>query len=142
MKKKTNDTVRASALQIALALALLLSSASLLALACFGQSPSATPTPMECGKIAFHKAVNGIFRIFVMRPDGSGVTDLTDGFLPAFSRDGNKIAFIRLHDIWIMNADGSNQAQVTSGIPLSDLALSSDGSKIVFARYVNVNGTT
>lgn len=53
--------------------------------------------------------------IFVMRPDGSDVTQVTDGMLatqPAWSPDGSMIAFVRLaagdRNVYVMDADGSD----------------------------------
>jgi len=34
---------------------------------------------------------------------------------PLWSPDGSKIVFIKNYDIWVMNADGSNQTRLTSG---------------------------
>jgi len=81
-----------------------------------------------------------------MNPDGSGQTPLTTGsatsedFEPDFSPDGQRIVFYRQDgvaqaDIWVMNADGSGQAQLTSG-PDNDLnpAFSPDGTRIAFTR--------
>ena len=35
--------------------------------------------------------------------------------MPAWSPDGNKIAFARDGQVWIMNSDGSNQSPITWG---------------------------
>jgi TolB protein len=83
------------------------------------------------GKIAFEsdrtrgKGVNnptGDSEIFVMKPDGSGVTQLTDNtaedFDPTFSADGEVVLFSTNRDgnqeIYVMNADGSKQANRTN----------------------------
>jgi Tol biopolymer transport system component len=58
-----------------------------------------------------------------MRPDGTGVTQLTDNTAsdsePAFSADGTKIAFVSTRDngieeIYEMDADGGNQIRLTN----------------------------
>ena len=62
---------------------------------------------------------------------------LAEGVNPCWSPDGSKIVFVRNAEIWVMNADGSNQQQLTS--PVGDLVdgdpnWSPDGTKIIFAR--------
>jgi len=96
------------------------------------------------GKIAFMNYQDGEGEIFVMNPDGTGVTQLTSNTVsdaaPAWSADGSKIVFQR-HDgndweIWSMNADGSNQQQLASDDDDDELpAWSPDGSKIVYQKF-------
>ena len=60
--------------------------------------------------------------IYVMNPDGSGQTRLTDNLTaddePAWSHDGDRIAFWTLRDgnyeIYVMNADSSNPVRLTN----------------------------
>ena len=56
---------------------------------------------------------------------------------PAFSPDGRKIAFTRLDgkdDIWVMNADGTGQSNLTNNAATDTFAnFSPDGTKIVFS---------
>ena len=98
-------------------------------------------------KIAFRRSLaGGDRRIFVMNPDGSGQTDITNNpnyydYQPEWSPDGRMIAFSRftqsVRAIWVMNADGSN-AKKLSAPPQSNLdmypAWSPDGTKMAFAR--------
>jgi Tol biopolymer transport system component len=53
----------------------------------------------------------GAGHLFLMQPDGSGLTQLTFGarseWSPAWSLDGGKIALISSSRLWVMNADGS-----------------------------------
>jgi uncharacterized repeat protein (TIGR01451 family) len=82
-------------------------------------------------------------QIAVARADGSGARELTSGHFdrgPTWSPDGSRIAFVRganqAAEIWVMNADGSDQAQVTHFPALSsilDPEWSPDGRSFVFA---------
>lgn len=92
--------------------------------------PSFSP---DGSKIAFASGRRGID---VMNADGSGRVSLTgDGGDPAWSPDGSKIAFARNSDIYLMNADGSAPARLTTaeGDDLQP-AWSPDGRRIVFHR--------
>jgi TolB protein len=98
------------------------------------------------------------YRLYRMRPDGSGVIELTpgsDGQEGAWSPGGQRIAFTSYRDgnaeIYVMNADGSGVIRLTSD-PANDTepAWSPDGEKIAFVStrsgasnvYVmNANGT-
>jgi Tol biopolymer transport system component len=54
-------------------------------------------------------------RVYVMRPDGSELTRLTDfGAGPAWSPDGAKIAFASSDGLYTMNADGTGQTNITT----------------------------
>ena len=97
-------------------------------------------------KIAFERLRGNDGGIYVMNADGSGVRRLTrnDGrgwaWLPMWSPNGRKIAFSSLRpglpkypggrpEVWVMNADGSNQRRLAIGFPYS---WSPDGRKIAF----------
>jgi Tol biopolymer transport system component len=80
--------------------------------------------------------------IYVIDSDGSGLTRLTtaegNNAYPAFSPDGSKIAFTSdrtgTWQVWLMNADGSGQRQLTfDGQPKDQVPdWSPDGSKIAY----------
>ncbi len=98
----------------------------------------------------------GNLDIFIIRPDGSERTRVTDlegaNFCPYFHPDGERIIFASNHhtgdrnfDLFIINIDGTGLKQITfsdvfEGFPM----FSYDGSKLVFAsnRNATVPGET
>lgn len=106
-------------------------------------------------KIAYSNGVLDHPGILVINADGSEATRLTDGIDrgAAWSPDGTKIAFVRAvlgrgADIYVVNADGSGLAQLSSdtGGSRPSLSWSPDGTKIAFEQngaiyLVNGNGT-
>jgi len=103
--------------------------------------PSAPQTMSE--KIVFSSTRLGSQQdIYVMNPDGSNQTRLTNTrefeIDPDWSPDGTKIAFARqveyAYEIFVMNADGSGQTRLTH---LSDAMApdwSPDGMQIAFVK--------
>jgi Tol biopolymer transport system component len=94
-------------------------------------------------KIAFSSNRDGNAEIYVMDPNGSNQTRLTNTpaaeSVPSFSPDGSKIVFRSNRDgndeIYIMNADGSNQLRLTNNTVLdNDPTFSPNGDKIAFVR--------
>jgi hypothetical protein len=120
------------------------------------QLPAWSP---DSSKIAFVTVRDGNGEIYVMNPDGTGQTRLTNNpahdVSPAWSPDGTKIAFVSGRDgnseIYVMNADGTGQTRLTNN-PMgdSDPDWSPDGTKIAFTTNrdgnneiysMNANGT-
>jgi uncharacterized repeat protein (TIGR01451 family) len=91
-------------------------------------------------RIAFSSVSNGQFRIWVMNADGSGSTRLTNSGPrgddePTWSPDGSKIAFVGGGQILVINADGTNEINLSSGrTGDNDPDWSPDGSKIIFTK--------
>lgn len=76
-------------------------------------------------------------QIRVVNADGSADTMLAEGFDPVWSPDGTKIAYANgveyNAEIYIMNADGSNQIQLTQNWHSSySPSFSPDGTKIAY----------
>jgi dipeptidyl aminopeptidase/acylaminoacyl peptidase len=117
-----------------------------LAVAAFVAGPAQAAFPVGSnGSIAYQ----GIdvpslgFEVSSMNPDGSGQHDLTNSadyeISASYSPDGRRILFARaladgVTDIWVMNADGTGQVQLTHTPTLREVdpVFSPDGKKIAY----------
>ena len=107
--------------------------------------------PGTNGKIAFAESAGtpgASYDIFAVDPNGANRVQLTatadDEYAPSYSADGEKIVFSRypqppnsFGQIWVMNANGTGQTQLTTGGPTADdyhPTFTPDGTKIVFER--------
>src|SRR3954453_5788526 len=80
-------------------------------------APAHAAFPGANGRIVY----DGGHDVFTANPDGSDKRKLTTGggtFEPTFDAQGQRIAFGRGGFIWVMNADGSGQRNVTGPLNL------------------------
>lgn len=89
------------------------------------------------------RTTGGQSHLFKMKPDGTGVVDLTqplDGSQGQISPAGTRIAFTRFGDggpdIYVMDADGSHVTQLAHG---SGPSWSPDGQRISFTHHLSGN---
>jgi YVTN family beta-propeller protein len=81
--------------------------------------------------------------IYTIDPLGDNEVNLTNSSTaddgdPAWSPDGSKIAWSRENSIWVMNGDGSNPVQLTSGLVGYRPHWSPDGQWVSFTGYTGV----
>lgn len=94
----------------------------LFALVCASVCPPVAASISESGKIVYTTNALGDWDIAVMGPNGGHVEGLTsstdDEYNPTWSPDGTEILYIRnrfgTSDIYLMDADGSNQRPITT----------------------------
>jgi Tol biopolymer transport system component len=114
--------------------------------------PAGATFPARNGRIAFSTDARGEAgfpggsQIYTVRPDGSGIRQLThvaadrNAVGPDWSPDGSRILYqsdvTGNWEIWVMDANGSNQIQLTNetGYDHRDPRWSPDGSHIAFVR--------
>ncbi len=99
--------------------------------------------------VLFETSRDGDAEIYVMNPDGTQQTNLTDNagadYNPVWSPDGTKIALVSTRDgdseIYVMDADGSDQTNVTSHTDDDWFPVwSPNGDKIAFMTDREANG--
>ena len=97
---------------------------------------------LVAGRTADRVRANGLL---VMNADGSGERELSNAAslvsAPAWSSDGQRIAFVANARIYVVNADGSGQRRLTRNtVRFSDPVWSPDGRRIAFESNWQVCG--
>ena len=106
----------------------------------FSQGDLLPPIGGESGDLSAHS------QVFKIRPNGEGLEQLTHvaadqaAGSPDWSPDGQRIAFESnvsgSYQLWVMNADGSDQTQITDNPRFENFqpSWSPDGERILFSR--------
>jgi hypothetical protein len=114
-------------------------------------APAGAQIPAHNGLIAFQGTAtsNRFPQIFTITPGGGHQTQLTTdpagNSTPSWSPDGSLIVFVSnrssVSDIFVMNADGTNQTRLTTDGFNSYPSFSPDGTKILFSHGLNGTST-
>ena len=96
------------------------------------------------GLIAFTREQDGVYGVYVMRSDGSGVRRISHAHAPitglGWSPTGEKLAVATLGygregGLYVMNADGSSSARIADISPGAVPSWSPDGHRLAVAVY-------
>jgi Tol biopolymer transport system component len=115
--------------------------AALLVAALLAATPATATFRGHNGLIAFDRVRDEAASVFAVDPSGGPEVMLAvDAQFPAWSPDGTRIAFRRDSDLYVANADGSNQHQVSPpGTYWFDLAWSPNGRRLVGVKDAGAN---
>jgi len=110
--------------------------------------PAKATFPGTNGRITFSTDFVRPSQIYTMRPDGTGLRQLTHvrsgagAKEPDVSPDGTRIVYTKDRQLWVMNADGSGKTQLTDeeGFRYRHPSWSPDGTEIVFSHCENSLG--
>jgi hypothetical protein len=87
------------------------------------------------GKLVFQTTYGGPF--YTINVNGTGLQRITNGIDPAWSPDGQQIAFVRWEQprgVWLVDADGSNERRLFDWNEARWPTWSPDGELILFSR--------
>lgn len=84
-------------------------------------------------QIAFHSGRDARPGTYLMKADGSQLKWLVDGGMPRWSPDGRHLAFVRDNKLYVMDADGKQQVNLTDDLASNYwLAWSPDAKRLAF----------
>ena len=93
-------------------------------------------------RILFMSPKSGAHQLYVADADGTHETQLTsdagDHDFPQWSPDGSRIAYCVAFQLWIMNADGSNQHLAGASGVDGAVSWSPDGKKIAYGTNADI----
>jgi Tol biopolymer transport system component len=93
------------------------------------QQPSGDPNPVPVTPSPVTPWSSAGFQIHIADARGAVISLLTEGVSPAWSRNGQRLAFMRNGEIHVINVDGTNDVKLASGVWPT---WSEDDSRIAF----------
>jgi dipeptidyl aminopeptidase/acylaminoacyl peptidase len=102
-------------------------------------APASASYPGDNGRLSLtYEPTDGARALYTMQPDGSDVRTLTTPgrgvYSATWSADGGRIVFHESRNLYMVNADGSGEVQLTNDFESLNPALSPDGKTVAFVR--------